>query len=100
MFNVTSSHCQGGSFLALQMSPCGLKIYWCRVIRVNDFKGVNGVLSSQVNMEELLSLKWNNHRSTFLHILGVLRDKVSSNSSLQSVLSSGLRKGRVTFGAG
>ncbi|XP_045103687.1 longitudinals lacking protein, isoforms A/B/D/L-like isoform X12 [Portunus trituberculatus] len=26
-------------------------------------------------MEELLSLKWNNHRSTFLHILGVLRDK-------------------------
>ncbi|XP_069171996.1 broad-complex core protein isoforms 1/2/3/4/5 isoform X12 [Procambarus clarkii] len=28
-----------------------------------------------VNMEELLSLKWNNHRSTFLHILGVLRDK-------------------------
>lgn len=28
-------------------------------------------------MEELLSLKWNNHRSTFLHILGVLRDKVS-----------------------
>ncbi|XP_068237724.1 protein tramtrack, alpha isoform-like isoform X42 [Palaemon carinicauda] len=28
-------------------------------------------------MEELLSLKWNNHRSTFLHILGVLRDKQS-----------------------
>ncbi|XP_018012522.1 protein tramtrack, beta isoform isoform X10 [Hyalella azteca] len=26
-------------------------------------------------MEELLSLKWNNHRSTFLHILAVLRDK-------------------------
>ncbi|KAK4309639.1 hypothetical protein Pmani_018750 [Petrolisthes manimaculis] len=31
--------------------------------------------SYKVNMEELLSLKWNNHRSTFLHILGVLRDK-------------------------
>nr|XP_027237527.1 longitudinals lacking protein, isoforms A/B/D/L-like [Penaeus vannamei] len=29
------------------------------------------------SMEELLSLKWNNHRSTFLHILGVLRDKQS-----------------------
>lgn len=27
------------------------------------------------NMEELLSLKWNNHRSTFIHILGILRDK-------------------------
>ncbi|XP_042224559.1 longitudinals lacking protein, isoforms A/B/D/L-like isoform X3 [Homarus americanus] len=26
-------------------------------------------------MEELLSLKWNNHRTTFIHILGVLRDK-------------------------
>ncbi|CAL4062494.1 unnamed protein product [Meganyctiphanes norvegica] len=26
-------------------------------------------------MEELLSLKWNNHRSTFLHILTILRDK-------------------------
>ncbi|KAB7493994.1 Longitudinals lacking protein [Armadillidium nasatum] len=26
-------------------------------------------------MEELLSLKWNNHRSTFLHILSILRDK-------------------------
>ena len=33
-------------------------------------------------MEELLSLKWNNHRSTFLHILGVLRDKVSCNSGV------------------
>lgn len=36
-----------------------------------------GLFSFQINMEELLSLKWNNHRSTFLHILGVLRDKVS-----------------------
>ncbi|XP_018006790.1 longitudinals lacking protein, isoforms H/M/V isoform X39 [Hyalella azteca] len=26
-------------------------------------------------MEELLSLKWNNHRSTFIHVLGILRDK-------------------------
>jgi len=26
-------------------------------------------------MEELLSLKWNNHKSTFIHVLGILRDK-------------------------
>jgi len=26
-------------------------------------------------MEELLSLKWNNHKSTFIHVLGVLRDR-------------------------
>nr|XP_045608076.1 longitudinals lacking protein, isoforms A/B/D/L-like isoform X6 [Procambarus clarkii] len=31
--------------------------------------------SGPAAMEELLSLKWNNHRTTFIHILGVLRDK-------------------------
>ena len=28
--------------------------------------------------DELLSLKWNNHKSTFADILSVLRDQVSS----------------------
>lgn len=62
-------------------------IYQRTVTRNNDIHVIIGVLSLQVNMEELLSLKWNNHRSTFLHILGVLRDKVSSGSTQCSKLS-------------